>query len=61
MGLMAWSGGTFALKQWHKQEMTDALYIPLAPFRFVWVFALMIFVIILVVQLITFIANWNRK
>jgi TRAP-type C4-dicarboxylate transport system permease small subunit len=61
VGLMAWSGGKFALKQWHKHEMTDALYIPLSPFRFVWVVALTIFATILVVQLISLFANWSRK
>lgn len=59
--LMAWTGGKFAMEQWVKKEITDTLYIPIAPFRFVLVVALVFFCLILVMDLINSFIKVVRK
>lgn len=50
-GLIAVASAIFARKQWMGEEMTDILAIPITPFRYVWVFALIILCLISLIQL----------
>jgi TRAP-type C4-dicarboxylate transport system permease small subunit len=60
-GLIAVASAIFARKQWLLGEVTDILDIPITPFRYVWVFALIILCLLVFIQLYNVLRSVVRK